>query len=341
MAIVILPAYQPDETLAAIVNRLWETGSRNIVVDDGSGAQYRHIFDGIRDICTVLRHPENRGKGAAVKTALAYIKEEIGSRDTVGVMDADGQHLTEDMWRLLDAAENHRNTLVLGVRCMGKETPFKSRWGNRITRMVFHLVSGVKVSDTQTGLRAFGTELIPRLLSVEGERYEYETNVLLAFAREGVGMEEVPIRTIYHDRENSCSHFRAVRDSFRIYKDILKFSLASLSAFVLDYLFFSIFMLLLPHTAGWIFTANVSARVISAFYNYSVNSLLVFCTGRKARTAVGYFALAAVILLMNSLVLQMFTQLLRFSVYPAKILTECILFVFSWLVQRFVIFRRL
>lgn len=341
MAIVILPAYQPDETLVAIVNRLWETGSRNIVVDDGSGAKYRHIFDRIGDICTILHHSENRGKGAAVKTALAYIKEGIGSRDTVGVMDADGQHLTEDMWRLLDEAEIHKNTLVLGVRRMEKDMPFKSRWGNKITRTVFHLVSGVKVSDTQTGLRAFGTELIPRLLSVEGERYEYETNVLLAFAREGVRMEEVPIRTIYHDRENSCSHFRAVRDSFRIYKDILKFSLASFSAFGLDYLLFAIFMGFLPHTAAWIFMGNVSARVISAFYNYSINCFFVFHTDRNPRTAVGYFALAAVILLMNSLVLQMFTQFLHFSVYPAKILTECSLFAFSWLVQRFVVFRRL
>lgn len=341
MAIVILPAYQPDETLVTIVNRLWETGSRNIVVDDGSGMEYRHIFDSIGDISTVLRHSENKGKGAAIKTALAYIKKEIAGRDAVGVMDADGQHLTEDMWRLLDEAGQHKNTLVLGVRCMGKDMPFKSRWGNKITCTVFRLVSGVKVSDTQTGLRAFGTELIPRLLAVEGERYEYETNVLLSFAGEGVAMEEMPIRTIYHDRENSCSHFRVFRDSLRIYKDILKFSLASLSSFMLDYLLFAMFMVFLPHTAGWILAANVSARVISSFYNYSVNSLLVFRTGRKVRTAAGYFALAAVILLMNNLVLQMFTQLFRFSVYPAKILTECLLFVFSWLVQRFVIFRRL
>lgn len=341
MAIVILPAYQPDETLVGIVNRLWETGSRNIVVDDGSGAEYRHIFDSIGDICTVLRHPENKGKGAAIKTALAYIKKEIGGREAVGVMDADGQHLTEDMWRLLDAAVSHKNTLVLGVRHMGKEMPLKSRWGNKITRTVFRLASGVKVSDTQTGLRAFGTELIPRLLAVEGERYEYETNVLLALTREGIAMEEVPIHTIYHDRENSCSHFRAFRDSLRIYKDILKFSLASLSAFALDYLAFAMFMAFLPRTAGWILAANVSARVISAFYNYSVNSLLVFRTGRKVRTAAGYFALAAVILLMNNLILQVFTQVFGLSVYPAKLLTEFALFVFSWLVQRFVIFRRL
>lgn len=225
MAIVILPAYQPDKTLALIVNRLWEMGSRNIVVDDGSGGEYRHIFEEIEDISTVLRHETNRGKGAAIKTALAYLKNEGTENEMVGVMDADGQHLIEDMWRLLEAAEKHKRALVLGVRSMGKNMPPKSRWGNRITRTVFGMVSGVWVSDTQTGLRAFGTELIPRLLAVEGERYEYETNVLLSFAREKIPMVEVPIHTIYLDRENSCSHFRIFHDSMRIYRDILKFQI--------------------------------------------------------------------------------------------------------------------
>lgn len=338
MAIVIIPSYKPDETLVDIVNRLWEAGNRTIVVDDGSGEEYQPVFEKIEDICTVLHCGKNKGKGAAIKTALTYIKEETGTRDVVGVMDSDGQHLPEDMWKLLETAGRHRNTLVLGVRRLGKDMPLKSRWGNQITRTIFRMVSGVKVSDTQTGLRAFGTELIPRMLTVEGERYEYETNVLLALAKEGIAMEEVPIHTIYHDRENSCSHFRALQDSARIYMVILKFTLASLSSFVVDYLIYALLMMLLPHTAECILAANVFARVVSAFYNYSINCRLVFRTGARVRTAAGYFTLAIVILVLNNMVLQMFTQILGLSVYTAKILTECLLFVISWLVQRFVIF---
>lgn len=136
MPTVIIPAYKPDKTLGTITDQLWTCGCQIIVIDDGSGQEYKHIFDE-----------------------------------------------AEDMLKLLEAARRHEKTLVLGVRDVGMEMPLKSRLGNRITRMVFKLVTGEKVSDTQTGLRAFGPELIPELLSVEGERYEYEMNMLMVCAR--------------------------------------------------------------------------------------------------------------------------------------------------------------
>lgn len=148
--------------------------------------------------------------------------------------------------KVLAEVGNHRESLVLGVREVGKDMPLKSRLGNRITRMIFHIASGVKVSDTQTGLRAFSAKLLRRMRSIEGERYEYEMNVLMTLAKAGVPIREVPIHTIYRDKENSTSHFRAVWDSIRIYKDILKFVLSSLSSFILDYLIFTILMVFLP-----------------------------------------------------------------------------------------------
>lgn len=271
MRVVIIPVYQPDETLAVLVDQLWMQQYQIVVVDDGSGEKYRQIFDCIKDICVVLTHPVNRGKGAAVKTALRYIQKEMWDCKVIAVMDADGQHLAEDLAGLFARSEAHPYTLVLGVRAVGKEMPPKSRLGNKITRTVFWLASGVRVSDTQTGLRAFGVKLVPELLQVEGERYEYEMNVLMAFARRGIPIAEVPIYTIYRDKKNSSSHFRAFRDSVRIYRDIFRFTLSSLSGFVLDYLLFMIFTLIVPHTAGWILLANVAARFGSAFYNYVLN----------------------------------------------------------------------
>lgn len=339
MSVVIIPAYKPDETLAEITGQLWEYGCRIIVVNDGSGEAYQPVFDRVKDICIILEHSNNRGKGAALKTALEYIKNEIWDSDLIGIMDCDGQHLPEDMMKLLASARTHRETLVLGVRKVGEGMPLKSRLGNQITRTVFGLVSGVKVSDTQTGLRAFGSELVTKLLSVEGERYEYEMNVLMAFAKAGIPIEEVPIHTIYRDRENSTSHFRMIRDSVRVYGEILKFTLSSLSSFLLDYLLFFLLMLFLPHTVFYTLLANITARLISAFYNYSMNCRFVFHKGRKIHTAAHYFVLACFILVMNNLILEAFIQIFRMSVYPAKLLTECLLFVFSWIVQRYVIFR--
>lgn len=340
MSVVIIPAYKPDETLVTITDQLWGYGCRIVVVDDGSGEEYQKVFDKISDICVILRHAENRGKGAAIKTALAYVKEELWGGNVIGVMDCDGQHLPEDMMKLFTFAGSHRKTMVLGVREVGKDMPLKSRLGNQITRMVFRIASGVKVTDTQTGLRAFSSDLLDRLLLVEGERYEYEMNVLMALAKAGIPIEEVPIHTIYRDESNSGSHFRAIQDSLRIYKDIFKFMLSSFSSFILDYVLFSLWMIFLPHTAAFVLAANVMARMISAVYNYSMNCRFVFHTGRKMRTALQYFELAVFVLFMNNVILELFVQFLGLSVYPAKLMTECVLFLLSWMIQNRVIFRK-
>lgn len=339
MAVVIIPAYKPDQTLQMIVDGLWTYGHQVIVVDDGSGEEYQKEFDKVKDICIVLTHPVNRGKGAAIKTALHYIKQEVWDCDVIGIMDADGQHLVEDLVKVSEFSRTHKNTLVLGVRTVGKEMPLKSRLGNAITRTVFRIVSGVKVSDTQTGLRAFGPELVPELLKVEGDRYEYEMNVLMSFARKRIPIMEVPIHTVYRDKSNSTSHFHAFWDSVRIYKNIFKFTLFSLTSFILDYLLFFMLMLFGPHTAAYVLFANIMARIVSAIYNYTMNCRFVFHTRKRLDTATGYFALAGFILAMNTFILEIFVHILHFPVYLAKLLTESILFLVSWLIQDGVIFR--
>ena len=340
MSVVIIPAYKPDKTIVGIVDKLWTCGHQVLVVDDGSGMEYQGIFEQIEDICIVLHHEKNQGKGAAIKTALAYIQKEMHVQTVIGIMDCDGQHLPEDMMKLLDYAKNHQRSLVLGCRKVGKEMPLKSRLGNKITRAVFYQASGVWISDTQTGLRAFSSNLVSTLQMVKGERYEYETNVLLVLAKMGIPFEEVPIHTIYKNQENSTSHFRAVRDSVRIYKDILKFTLSSFSSFVLDYLLFSFLMILFPHTPLWVLGANIFARMFSAFYNYSMNCRFVFHTHKKGKTALEYFGLAVFILCINNVILEFLIQVAGFLVYPAKLCTECLLFCISWLVQNFIIFRK-
>lgn len=178
MSVVIIPAYQPDEALISIVDQLWVYGCQIVVVDDGSGERFASVFKKIEDACILLHHHQNRGKGAAIKTALAYIKQELWDEQVIGIMDADGQHLPKDMMNLLETAKMYGKSLILGVRKVGKEMPLKSRLGNQITREFFHIVSGVRVSDTQTGIRAFGIELLEKMYKVKGERYEYEMNVL-------------------------------------------------------------------------------------------------------------------------------------------------------------------
>lgn len=248
--VVIIPALNPDERLKEIVEKNNRMGNRVILVDDGSSADCGPLFEALQGKCILLRHGENRGKGEAIKTALRYIKERCGQCEVIGIMDADGQHLPEDMERLLVRSACCPGALVLGCRTMDNAVPFASRMGNRITRQVFRLTTGVAVSDTQTGLRAFSAGLLEKMLEIPGSRYEYEMAVLTSCAKQGIEIIEAPVRTIYHDRNNSCSHFRRVRDSVRIYGQLLKFSTVSFSSFLLDYALFALFVNLLPGEPG-------------------------------------------------------------------------------------------
>lgn len=124
--IVIIPAFRPDEKQISLAEQIWDFGNEVIVVDDGSGEEYQNIFVEVRKIGIVIHHGENRGKDAAIKTALEYIGREFWNLDVVGIMDADGQHLPEDMEKLLMKANTHKMTMILGVRDIGKDMPFKS-----------------------------------------------------------------------------------------------------------------------------------------------------------------------------------------------------------------------
>ena len=348
---VIIPAYRPDERLWRLATEVLDQGYRLIVVDDGGGADYLPIFEGLDPRAIILRHPENRGKGAAIKTGLAHLQTLTEGFDPaipplVGIMDADGQHLTSDMARVFEGAATHPDKLTLGVRVVGKEMPFRSRFGNGITRAVFRMLTGAKVSDTQTGLRAFSVALIPEMLGVEGDRYEYEMAVLTRMAHRHIGFHEVSIATLYEDRQNSTSHFRVVRDSVRIYATLLKFAGSSFISFLVDYGLFNLFVFLIPFIAfPWaetydILAANIAARVISGCVNYYLNCRYVFGRKPSLKSAGEYLLLALLVLAVNSGVLYLWKMIPGMPVAVCKLLTEICVFFGNYVVQKKIIFKK-
>ena len=247
--IALIPAYEPDRKMIGLIEELKHLGFDIVVVDDGSGKDYEEIFEEASQNSTVLTHPQNLGKGAALKTGMRYINKYLSYCETVMTkagavtvsgreavivtVDADGQHMPADVLRIAKIAETRSNALVLGSRALDQDVPLRSKFGNTVTRHVYSLSTGVKVHDTQTGLRAFRQNMIPMLLTIDGDRYEYEINMLLRLASDGVPIIEEEIETVYEDN-NSGSHFRTVVDSVKVYKEILKFSASSLASFAID-----------------------------------------------------------------------------------------------------------
>lgn len=338
--VALIPAYEPDERLVNLVSGLKDNDFVIIVVDDGSGDEYDRIFAATSKNAVVLTHGSNRGKGSALKTGLSYIKTCFGRHCVVVTLDADGQHNVADAVNVCNAASLYPDELILGTREFEGDVPVKSKLGNKITRFVYHVFTGVYISDTQTGLRAFHGRMIDELLAVEGERYEYEMNMLLTFAGKEINMREIPIETIY-ENNNERSHFDAISDSLLIYKEIIKFSASSFLSFLVDYFMY----LLILSIAGWqslshpIVMANVGARLVSGTFNYSVNKHAVFDDGESAKaSALKYALLAVSILMFNTVCLEFLVNLLGIHAYLAKVLVECMMFVISFLAQKYLVF---
>lgn len=335
---VIIPAYCPGDGLISLVHCLKERNMECIVVNDGSPEEYDAVFHTVSESAAVLIHDVNKGKGAALKTGFRYIRDHCGGCIVI-TADADGQHLPEDIMRTAECAADCHGSLVLGTRrFLREDVPFKSYYGNRITETIFRLFTGLHVHDTQTGLRAFHSSLTETMLKVPGERYEYEMNQLLICVKEKIPIQETEIAAVYEDN-NSCSHFHPFRDSFLIYKQILRFGLSSIASFFVDLCAFAIFTVFLKGRSG-ILTANILARFISAAFNYEINRRAVFDDrSERKESLMKYAVLALAILVFNTGILYVLTCVLHINRLAAKIMTEMILFVFSWAVQNRYVFQ--
>ena len=225
-AAVILPSLDPDKKFKAVVDGLVGAGFEHIViVDDGSAGANRHWFDEAAQYpqCTVLTHPHNMGKGRALKDAFAYVEQNLPEAEGVVTIDGDGQHLLKDIIACAELMLENPDKIVLGCRDFDQpNVPPRSVAGNKTTNRMFKIFFGIVISDTQTGVRAIPRRYLKSFTEIAGERFEYETNMLLQMHRRHIDFLEQKIETVY-DEEDYGSHYNAVKDSWRIFKIMAKF----------------------------------------------------------------------------------------------------------------------
>ena len=339
---LIIPAYKPDEKLLKTIDDAYTAGFSDIlIIDDGSGKEFEDIFLKVQQMkgCTLLRHEINKGKGAALKTAFTYFLQNRPEGLGVITADADGQHLTKDIVATAEKMKQGGH-IVLGCRDFtAPQVPPRSKFGNRITIAVFKLFFGMKISDTQTGLRAFPKEVLQDLLSIKGDRYEFETNMLFFMSKNAIPFDEVVIDTVYID-DNSSSHFRVVRDSIRIYGLIIKYLLSSVAATGMDEIAFFLLkqfpVIEIPYIPQTFFAA-IAARVISSLINYFINAKVVFGGKTNAKTLAKYYLLAAVQILISSALVFLLENIfdVKYAIISTviKMIVDTILFFISFRIQ--------
>ncbi len=347
---VIIPAYEPDDKLITLLHALQQAKIRRVVVvDDGSGAQYGELFAQAETVenCTVLYHAVNLGKGRALKTAFNYCLRAYDDASGCVTADSDGQHTPEDILACMRKLWENPQALILGCRDFdAPSVPARSSFGNKCTRNVFRYLLGLSVSDTQTGLRAIPLDFMKKLMQVKGERFEYETNMLIETKNLNISIVEVPVETVYIE-ENRTSHFNPIKDSVRIYLVFGKFLFSSLSSSVLDLLLFHLFCIcFLPFgEAVWgipyIVAATICARVISAVYNFLINYRVVFKSkGNLAVTAGKYCLLAFCQMMCSAFLVNALYGLTGGMEVLVKMPVDVFLFFASFVIQREFVYRK-
>ncbi len=344
MICVLIPVYCPEESFVPFVKHLDEALKKNfnesdykiIIVNDGNDTQ-SSLFSTLQNGCNadIVHHAVNQGKGRALKTGINHILLHYPNCTKCVTCDADGQHDIPDILNIVNASQESA-TLSLGVRQFSnKSIPFRSRFGNCLTRVLFTLLTGLNIQDTQTGLRAFTMDFIKQCMTIEGERYEYETNMLLYCKTHSIPIIQIPIKTIYLDN-NSASHFNPLLDSIKIYKLLFKFAFSSLFASILDFVIFSILYFFTKR----LFISMAVARVTSVGFNFFVNKNFVFNKKyKKIKSFILYCLLALFLFITSYFGIRLLGNIFDIPVYVLKIIVELILFLISYTIQRDVIFK--
>ena len=336
---IVVPTLDPEEDImSSFIEKLQKEFENILVINDGSNKIHDKFFDGLeKKGIVVFKHYKNLGKGRALKNAFNYLLNNYSDIEGVITCDCDGQHSVKDIKKCAKSLLKNKDKLILGVRDFDKSNvPNKSKFGNKITRNIFKLFIGLEISDTQTGLRGLSKDLMTKFMDLSGERYEYETNMLIDCKEESIEIEEVGIETIYLN-SNANSHFNPLKDSIMIYKLFMKYFLVAISSFVLDIVLFSSIIGILSINSK-ILAATILARVVSSIYNYIVNSNLIF-KDMSIKSLVKYYILVVIQMFISGCFVTYLYSLLNINVIVIKIVVDTILWVINLIIQRELIFN--
>lgn len=352
---IVLPSLDPDAKFSGVVSGLVEGGFRKIViVDDGSDQEHQQWFSLAEQYpqCLVLHHGVNKGKGRALKTAFSYVVESLPEVEGVITIDGDGQHLLKDIIACGNKMLEEKNKVVLGCRDFDLPgVPPRSVAGNKFTSTAFRVLFGIRLSDTQTGLRAIPARYLKEFCTISGERFEYETNMLLQMKRSGIGFYEQPIETVY-DPEDYSSHYNAVKDSWKLGKVMLRFLLSgsgakyvisSVASFVLDKMLYLLLVSLSGISKEAVF--HFLATFLSSVFNFHLNKYWVF---RKKdeylRDLLSYYCVCVPRTVLSVFFTSSVISRLRIATPGLatliNIIVDTILFVVTYYIQKKWVFKR-
>ncbi len=286
MNVILIPAYKPDEELLKLIDQLHSRHLSILVVDDGSGEDYKKIFEKASEKAVVLHNSKNLGKGATLKHGMRELRNHYPDCTHFITVDADGQHRIEDICKVHEELEKGAS-FVLTMRDLQGKIPAKSKFGNLLSRWIYTLLTGHYFQDNQSGLRGFAVEHIDWMLKVAGDKYDYEINVLYYADMQKITITTLPIETVYIDG-NRSTHFSPVADTLWIYRRLF----GSAKGTLITTLLYEIFMLVITIFWGydWCFVTIPAAGIICAGIGTLMNGISFRNVDYKSHGRMWFFA---------------------------------------------------
>ena len=335
---IVVPTLNPNvDIFLPFLENLQKEFSNILVYDDGCRDEYKAFFAKLEKMgIIVLHHYVNLGKGRAMKDAFNYLLNEYPNLKGVVTADSDGQHSISDIKKCAESLIKNPNKMILGVRDFDNDNvPARSKFGNKITRGVFKLFIGLDITDTQTGLRGFSRELMTKLLDCKGERYEYETEMLIRCKIDNIPLKEEVIETIYID-SNAGSHFNPIKDSIKIYSLFSKYIIRALLSYIIDIVLFGVFLGIIRINSK-ILAATILARIISSIYVYCTNKNVKF-KNVNSGILMNYYILVLGQMLLSGCFVAYLYNLLNINIYIIKVVVDIVIWLVNIFIQKEFIF---
>lgn len=337
--VLLIPAYNPEKKIVAVVKDLPKgVFDQVLIINDGSSPKYSEIFNQLSKVknVNILTHERNQGKGAALKTGFSYILKNIENCLGLVTADADGQHLKKDILAIADCLKPEQHLLTIGSRTFDSKVPLRSHFGNKLTRMVMKYFFKIDLKDTQSGLRAIPYSLLPQLLKIPFNGYEFEIEMLLVAEKKGYRFEEIEIDTIY-ENNNIASSFNPVVDSAKIYFVLFRYILASLITAAVDYIVFFVSYSFIPK----IFLCTYAARLVALFINFVILKKFVFHSKEKiAFIGLKYLLIVGISGFISSIAIEYFHHVLNLNIVLSKISAELLLYFGIFIAQKEFVFKK-
>lgn len=341
---LIIPAYEPDQTLLGVLDGILEMQPRQtdvglniLVVNDGSCSDisllvFNRIKTEFPDV-HLLNLENNLGKGGALKAGFQFIEKNITEVQWVVTADADGQHLPEDIWRLLNAGKNNVE-FALGVRTFDTDMPFRSYVGNVLTRKLFEFINGLNISDTQTGLRGFRKKWLKKLQAIPFDGYDFEIDALTQMVKI-IEPIQIPIKRVY-EPGNPSSHFRPLLDSLKIYAVMLRHIMVVFSATVAEFAIYSWMVIAgVPLSMALVIGRTLATIILFWF----ARNFVFKSKGNYKLEALRYVTLVLINLLLLWLLIKSLKHAFGLNYIFGMVIGYCLLFFLNFLVQQYIVFR--